>query len=148
MKKVTSLLLVLVMCLTLCVPAFAKESRAAIPDGYTFLTTNRVNATATIEAFSMVAGAIAGVTLGLADGGIVTGLVVDIVVDTSTKWLGHLLLGDKVNTYYIDYIYECDDPGIYPYIYFHVAKHYISNPDGSVTYLKETTWYEYALLPR
>lgn len=197
-KKIMSLALALVMCMTLCIPAWAttkEESQENIstqlengssytytekhdgytivvssepppgfdskefppirpnaeeddcghycPIGYHFVGTYRGNTT-----FDMICIA-AGVTVT----GILTmpvaclgpaSLAVDFTISTLTAIPNppHSITG----TYHVA-SYECNDPGIYPYIYWHHIWCYADyNNDGIDEYFC-TAAYEYALLP-
>jgi hypothetical protein len=154
-KKLMSLALALVMCLTLCIPAFASESMlrkdAVPPSGYSYLSSyDTYPGDWYVDSEETTAGIVTGAILA----GITTGPVgatASIFISLgASKLAGHwatLAVGDSIGHKVNDTCYSCDDPGIYPYIYFHVYKEYAKDEHGNWVYLETRTAYEYALLP-
>lgn len=142
-KKLMCVFMVVALCTALCVPAFAAEgskTEPKTPAGYTYLTSNkgdaRVDATISNLGLNIALGLIGG-PLGTAFN---IAFIIGDVFSPPSDIMGK----------YTDYIYECDDPGIYPYIYWHKVRYDVTVNDGNktVTETRWTSFYEYALLPR
>ena len=158
MKKIVSLFVLIAMLITLSVPVSAADSTSfevergveftGIPEGYTYLGSGKYDARWRVDSAEYVGGVIAAVVVGMIGPTGALGVIVGIAADTASSalmgWIQSAQEGDVLYGYYYDYIYECDDPGIYPYIYFHHLKYYSSNH----CLLKEEGRYEFALLPR
>ena len=166
MKKVFSLVLVSIMCLSLCVPAFAKEvttdsevvatsniamaedSVPAGPSGYTYTGVYVDYGTAKISSVTVDAAGVATSVVVSLFTGPVGSVIIPIAVTTALTWFGSTQVGSSVGGYTMVYSYSCDDPGIYPYINYYIYKDYLIDKSGESHYLQTRTAYEYALLPR
>ncbi len=163
MKKIVSLMLALVMCMTLCVPAFATEMdgfsvkeevvnvqakssselstrEPATPSGFSYWYSAKRN--------SNFDAAFNGVALVLT--GFIPGLGVMSTVIGLTMTIAGAFDNSNLPAEYEDIIYQADNPeaeyGV-PYVYWHKLKYTIEVPNGG-TYIRWADYYEYAVAPR
>lgn len=155
-NRIVSIVLIIVMLASLSMPALAADRGVngaeftGIPTGYTYIGYGKYDADWRVDSAEFVGGVLSTVTLALINPAL--SILGNVVLDVSAGAVGSKLMGwlmsaqegEKLYGYYYDYVYECDDPGIYPYIYFHHLKYYTSNN----VLLKEEGRYEFALLPR
>ncbi|MEA4955360.1 MAG: hypothetical protein VB096_07635 [Pseudoflavonifractor sp.] len=164
MKKYVSLLIVLSIILTVTsLPASAASvekcfttpetvtatNSVRIPAGYTYEGRVKYDADWRIDAMAFGGGTLASITIALINpalgilGNFFLNLTASAVGSGLGAWAQSAMEGDHLYGYYYDYVYICDDPGIYPYIYFHHLKYYSSNN----VLLYDEGRSEYALLP-
>lgn len=142
MKKIISLILVCLLILNISSLAYAATSvQPSIPSGYTYYRSYSGN--------SDMEMAISGILL--AGTGFVSGFPLISFLFTGAYAALAALDGSSLPAKYIDYIYNCDDPGIYPYIYWHKIKYVVEfDDDGDGIDESHIIWesyYEYALMP-
>ena len=117
-----------------------------IPLGYTYYTSTKHDIGWEVDSITTgITGTVAIVTGGFHP---LIGIISGIIAAPIASWFANLVVGDHLKGYYYDYVYECDDPGIYPYIYFHIYVFYAQGTDGNYYHISQNTCYEYALLPR
>jgi len=149
-KKMMSLALALVMCFTLCLPAYAASPNGGggrippAPAGYTYSSTRKGNTTID-SAWHDGAILAAGVVVGGLPWAVGTVVTISVGV-LAGKTYDSLKNTGRMTGYYTEYTYECDDPGIYPYIFVHHA--FFFSDSARQQYIGENTYTEYALLPR
>lgn len=161
LKKLVSYALCLAIALMLCAPSFAIQPEipatplnypgvdvefTGIPDGYSYKSRVRYDADWRVSSITTGITVPVAILVGIAAPGlsIPAQILIDLTVGGIAEWIGDAMQGDVLYGYYYDTVYECDDPGIYPYIYFHHLQYYSSNN----VLLYEEGSYEYALLPR
>lgn len=155
-QKIVSFLLVPAICAALCVPAFAQEPPSErksyvqlpaiepqTPSGYRYKYTIEQNSNVDSMLIGGVLTAFGFAAMPTAAAAAAAGISINILQS---------LDGSNVPSCYTDYVYECEDPGIYPYIDWHKYKYVIeADIDGDGEAEEVVNWndaYEYALLPR
>lgn len=151
-RKVVGVLLAMSMIVSLCignVSAAATQENddwIELPQGYTYAYYAKFDIGWQVEGIGTVTGIVASIaTIGL---GSVASIMLSVAAGEVGNWVADLMVGEKINGYYYDYVYECDDPGLYPYIYFHHLMYYVYDHTGEKHFVGEKGVYEYALLPR
>lgn len=132
------------------------EDDGTIPMGYKYI--GKISGNATFEIF--VSGGIQGIGTGALLARIpaytsgsftIPAIVVDLVAVAGfgLSVLEYYSTPKNERGNYTKYIYECKDPGIYPYIYYYFFEYWIPISDGKSTRDVYHTRgvYDYALLP-
>lgn len=165
MKKLMSLTLALIMSLALCLPAYAATPQTIsdnssvspldygggggrippAPSGYTYVGRTEIKGSWVVDSYSMTAGTVTSAVLTCVNP--VIGIVSSIVAGELASALGTIAMGDRLDRVTYDYCYSCNDPGIYPYIYYHVYDDYVKTANGSLEFVESRTATEFALLP-
>jgi hypothetical protein len=142
MKKTISVILICFLILNTLSLTFAATSvQPSKPSGYTYYRSYSGN--------SDMEMAISGTLL--AGTGFVPGFTLISYLFTGVYTALAALDGSSLPAKYTDYIYTCDNPGMYPYIYWHKIKYVVEfDDDGDGIDESHTIWesyYEYALMP-
>lgn len=151
-RRIISTILAITILASLCMStASAREDgdwyEVEIPNGYTYYESVKHNIGWQVESISWGVSTVAGIVISAAAGPL-AGTFLSIGASEVGSWIADFIVGDHIDGYYYDYIYECEDPGIYPYIYFHHYVYFVEDGYGDAHYVAQDTAYEFALLPR
>jgi len=144
LTKAVTILLILTTIFSLSIPAFATTTLSttapSTPSGFHYLYSVNRNKT-----FEMAISGTAVTLLGLIPGAgyVSAAIAVSQIVAAS-------LDSSSLPSTYVDYVYEAADPEInygVPYVYWHRLKFTFNIPGGG-TYIRWTSYYEYAVAPR
>lgn len=141
MKKLVAFCLVFATVFIIAAPALA----ASAPSGYTYQYTT--SGSSYVDAhWDGIAEIISGFLVGGLPGGALTAVAIAVGSLTGNT-LDSIRNTGRFKGYYTEEVWECDNPGIYPYIYWHKRTYYEDAAHRNLLQNGEVTWYEYAQLP-
>lgn len=120
------------------------EGAVIVPEGYTYIGYRRSDSPWKVSKLSVTSGAATTIWLEMFSisgaGAVITGIIVAVLVG----WADNLTVGSSYPGVYYDYYYKCDNPGPFPYIYFHHYRYYAAkDKEGTLEYIDEDYSYEY-----